>query len=269
MTAEQRWALVTGASRRTGAHLARTLAAHGYHLHLHSNASASDVLERALSREHGIRVIAHHYDLTDTSSIDRWAHELANGPYPPRLVVNNASVFPEPHAVNDTAALQESLAVHLLAPAALTAALLPGGGHIVNLLDARLRSWDAIRPGYELAKHALAAHTRLAAKQLAPRVRVNAIAPGLLLPPPGKDQAHLDGLARQRSPMGVPARLEDVASALLFLEKAVSITGEIIHVDGGEHLGPKAGAQRLTAWQTESTTSPDAGLTSHKRQGQL
>lgn len=69
--------------------------------------------------------------------------------------------------------------------------------------------------------------------------------------------------------MNSPARLADVASALLFLDEAASITGQIIYVDAGEHLGPNPGTRELSAWQTEDATSPETGLTSNKRQGQL
>ncbi|TDQ55226.1 SDR family oxidoreductase [Actinorugispora endophytica] len=105
------------------------------------------------------------------------------------------------------------------------------------MLDARLALLDGERPGYELSKHALAQQTLLAAKQPAPRVRVNAISPGLVLPPPGAGKDELTRLAFRRSPQRRTAPLDDITAALLFLENTASVTGQVIHVDAGEHLG--------------------------------
>ncbi|MFE6384750.1 SDR family oxidoreductase [Nocardiopsis dassonvillei] len=237
MSGERRWALVTGAAQRTGAHLARGLAARGYGLHLHAHTSDPAPLAGALQAETGVPVRTHRVDLADTEAVRSWAHHLRTGPCPPHLVVNNASPFPPPHGIDDLGLLEEGLRVHLFAPVVLRAALPEEGGHMVNMLDARLALLDGIRPGYEVSKHALAAHTLLAARCLAPNVRVNAIAPGLLLPSPGRDATHLRELARQRSPLGRPARPADIVAALLFLEEAISVTGQIVHVDSGEHLG--------------------------------
>lgn len=237
MSGERRWALITGAARRTGAHLARGLATHGYGLHLHAHTSDPEPLAQSLRAEAGIPVRTHRVDLADAEAVRSWAHHLRTGPCPPHLVVNNASPFPPPHEMDELDFLEEGLRIHLFAPAVLRAALPKEGGHMVNLLDARLALLDGTRPGYEVSKHALAAHTLLAARCLAPEVRVNAIAPGLLLPPPGHDEAHLSALARQRSPLGRPARPADAVAALLFLEEAISVTGQTIHVDSGEHLG--------------------------------
>ncbi|WP_017588765.1 SDR family oxidoreductase [Nocardiopsis ganjiahuensis] len=233
-----RWALITGAAHRIGAHLARTLAAHGYGLHLHTRTRGLTPLAETLRQQHATPVITHRVDLSDRTATHHWARTLATGPQPPDLIVNNASPFPAPHRIDDLAVLDEGLAVHLIAPTQLYAALPDHGGHVVHLLDARLPLLDSLRPGYELSKHTLAAHTLLAARRLAPRIRVNALAPGLVLPPPGHDQEYLEHLAIIRAPLQTPARLDDMGSALLFLDHAASVTGQIIHIDAGEHLGP-------------------------------
>ncbi|WP_236572290.1 SDR family oxidoreductase [Nocardiopsis sp. FR4] len=256
MPTEQRWALITGAAQRTGAHLARGLAAQGYGLHLHTHTRDPAPLARTLRAEAGIPVRTHRVDLADTEAVRTWAHHLRTGPCPPSLVVNNASPFPPPHHVDDLGLLEEGLRVHLMAPVLLHAALPEEGGHVVNMLDARLSLLDGVRPGYEVSKHALAAHTLLAARRLAPHVRVNAIAPGLLLPPPGHDEKHLRALARQRSCLGHPAQPDDVVAALLFLEQARSVTGQIIHVDSGEHLG---GNETCTVADLKHPSDSDQG----------
>jgi len=237
VTAERRWALITGAAQRTGADLARGLAACGYGLHLHTRTSDPAPLARSLRTKADVPVRTHRVDLADIELVRSWAHLLRTGPCPPCLVINNASPFPPPHEIDDLDRMEEGLRVHLMAPTILCAALPAQGGHVVNMLDARLALLDGARPGYEVSKHALAVYTLLAARRLAPRVRVNAIAPGLLSPPPGRDETCLRALAHQRSPLGYPARSTDVVAALLFLEEAASVTGQIIHIDSGEHLG--------------------------------
>ena len=235
---QTRWALVTGAAHRIGAHLARSLAAHGYALHLHTRTSDLAPLAGSLQREHQVAVTVHHVDLSDPDATGAWVHTMSACPHPPDLIVNNASPFPPPHPLDDLGVLEEGLGVHLIAPTQLYKALPDRGGHVVHLLDARLPLLDGVRPGYEVSKHALAAHTLIAARHLAPHIRVNALAPGLVLPPPGHDQPYLEHLAATRAPLRSPARLDDLAAALLFLDHTESVTGQILHVDSGEHLGP-------------------------------
>ncbi|GAA3762499.1 NAD(P)-dependent dehydrogenase (short-subunit alcohol dehydrogenase family) [Spinactinospora alkalitolerans] len=237
MTGHRRSALVTGAARRVGAHLARRLAARGYVLHLHAHTGDLESTAADLRREFDVPVSVHRLDLRDTDAVRKWAQAVRRGEDPPTLVVNNASRFPGPHAITDIGPLTEGMLVHLVTATVLLEALPDAGGHAVNMLDARLPLLDGERPGYELSKQALAHQTLLAAKRLAPKVRVNAISPGLLLPSPGCGEDGLARLALRRSPQHRTARLDDVAAALLFLENATSVTGQVIHVDAGEHLG--------------------------------
>ena len=77
--------------------------------------------------------------------------------------------------------------------------------------------------------------TRAAAVEFAPRVRVSAVSPGLILPPPGKDEAYIKRLAAKANPMATCGRVEDVVNATLFLLRSPFVTGQVIYVDGGEH----------------------------------
>lgn len=254
MSDEHRWALITGAGRRIGAHLAHELASQGYGLHLHTRGQDARGYADRVQSEHGVPVHTHCLDLRDRDATRTWARELRQSPQAPGLIVNNASPFPKPHHFDDLAALDEGLAVHLVAPTLLYEALTYRGGHVVHVLDARLPLFDGARPGYELSKHATAAHIHLAARQMAPRVRVNAIAPGLVLPPPGHDHDHLQRLAWERAPLRTPARLEDLSAAVLFLEQAATVTGQVLYVDSGEHLGapPAEAGPARRPWQTET-----------------
>jgi pteridine reductase len=108
-------------------------------------------------------------------------------------------------------------------------------GKVVNISD-----WRAVYPGrkylaYTLSKSALLTFTLMAARELAPRVQVNALALGAVLPPPGKDEAYLQRLVG-RTPARRPAKLQEVTDALLFLLRNDYVTGETILVDGGAHL---------------------------------
>ncbi|MFD0854483.1 SDR family oxidoreductase, partial [Actinomadura adrarensis] len=220
-------------------------AADGYDVHLHTGSRRAD-LERTAQRlhdAHGVTVVPHVVDLRSPTAIQAWAQRLRARP--PELIVNNASCFPPPSDAHRWDVVRDALALHVLAPNEL-ATVLPGRGHIVNVLDARLPLHDGARTGYEVAKHALAALTLIHARQLAPAIRVNALAPGLVLPPVNGDR-DLWQLAAYRAPLQRPAVMEDLGAALRFLDHAPSVTGQILYIDSGEHLGPPARDEQPTA----------------------
>lgn len=229
-------ALITGAATRIGAHLAAVVASDGYDLHLHTGHRGADLARTAqrLREAHGASVTTHVVDLRCRDAVRAWVRRLRDDP--PLLVINNASHLPAGDTGHGWDSVYDAIAVHALAPNAL-ASTLSDRGHIVNVLDARLQLLDGARIGYELAKHTLAALTLLHARRLAPAIRVNALAPGLVLPPT-TGEVDLGALSRHRAALGRPATLKDLGAALLFLDHAVSITGQILYVDSGEHLGP-------------------------------
>ena len=106
---------------------------------------------------------------------------------------------------------------------------------MVNLLDRRITSLDTSCVPYVLSKKSLAELTKIAALDLAPRIRVNAVAPGAVLPPPGKGRAYLRDMAGP-IPMGRLVKPEEIAEAVVCLLKADSVTGQILFVDGGQRL---------------------------------
>ncbi len=234
-------ALVTGGAHRVGKAIVMALAETGCDLVLHYNRSA-DAAEataeqaRALGRE--VRLVG--ADLADPSLADEiiaGAGDLA----PVRVLINSAGVFLEDTLGGvDIDTWNQSMAINLRAPVFLTQAFanaLPDGisGSVVNVSD-----WRTARPypdhfSYSVAKGGLDSFTIAAAVALAPDVRVNAVALGAILPPPGKDSAYLKQLA-QEIPLERVGGTEPVAQAVLFLLRNHFMTGEIIRLDGGAHL---------------------------------
>ncbi len=232
---------MTGGARRVGGAIALGLAEAGCDLVLHYGSSYAEAAQTAAAAEaRGVRVVTVSADLADPDAARRVlaaAGDLA----PVRLLVNSAAVFPDDDLAGITPARWDhTLAVNLRAPALFIqafAAALPEGleGAVVNITD-----WRAARPyrdhfSYTVAKGGLETLTRAAAEALAPRIRVNAVALGAILPPPGKGSDYLKALARE-IPAGRPGGTDPVVAAILFLLRTPFITGEILRVDGGAHL---------------------------------
>lgn len=229
-------ALVTGGHRRLGAHISARLAADGWTLAIHGarDATPEATLAAVLGDWHGFVA-----DLSDADAVaGLMPAVVAHFGAAPSLLVNNASIFEWDDAANATA---ESVATHhavnTAAPVALALAMAQAGGEgsIVNILDQRVRNPVADQFSYSLSKAALAGMTRTLAVNLAPRLRVNAVAPGLTLPTADYDAAKMARIA-EAMPIGVLPRPEDIADAVAFLASAPAVTGQTIFVDGGASL---------------------------------
>lgn len=232
-------ALVTGAARRVGRAVSLALAASGSNVVVHFSRSERDaeVLVSEISRL-GVRASALHADLGDPAEAEALVARAEERAGHLDALVNNASVF-EPETL-DVAALDHlvrSVKVNAWAPFVLTRAFArrSGQGRVVNLLDTRVAGLDLAHVGYILGKHLLAVLTRMTAVAFAPGVTVNGVAPGLILPPPGEDEAYLARLARDL-PLKRHGSAEDVARAVLFLLESDFVTGQVVFVDGGRHL---------------------------------
>jgi glucose 1-dehydrogenase len=234
-------ALVTGSARRIGRAIALALAESGCDLVLHYNRSSTEAEEvGAQAGELGSRVVLVGADVGDPSSagaVVAAAADLA----PVRILVNSAAVFPEDTLLDlSEDGWRRTLAINLSAPVFLTQALaraLPEdvSGAVVNVTD-----WRVDRPypnhfSYTVAKGALNTFTEAAAESLAPHIRVNGVALGAMLPPPGKDSEYLKALAME-IPLQRVGGAEVVAEAVLFLLRNDFVTGEIVRIDGGAHL---------------------------------
>ncbi|MDE0214384.1 MAG: SDR family oxidoreductase [Deltaproteobacteria bacterium] len=232
-------ALVTGGARRIGAAIAAALARHGYDvaLHYHTSAEAAERTARDIE-DCGRRCRLFRCDLNDhdeTAALVPRVREQF-----PRLnvLVNNASVF-ESATLRDTGRdlFERHFNIHFKAPFFLTQAFADAcsDGHVINILDTRVRGSDPRHAAYTLSKKALLELTRMAARELGPAVRVNAVAPGMILPPPG---GVVDELERRSA--GLPLKrigdTANVVATVLFLIDNPFITGECVYVDGGEHL---------------------------------
>jgi NAD(P)-dependent dehydrogenase (short-subunit alcohol dehydrogenase family) len=153
------------------------------------------------------------------------------------ILINNAAIFTKDSLVQSTPErVQREFATNLFAPLELIRAFAAqGGGAVVNLLDRRIGCNDTSCAPYSLTKKSLTDLTRLAALEYAPNLRVNAVAPGAILPPPGHSAERVREAAG-RIPLDQLPSLSDLAEAVLFLLKTDSITGQIIYIDGGQHL---------------------------------
>lgn len=241
-----RTALVTGGARRIGRTVALALAQAGFAVVVHGRRRDPDA--EALVSEitaRGGRATFVAADLADDAHRAALiARAAAHGPLD--LLVNNASLF-EDDALGalDPARWDRHFAVNLKAPVFLAqafAAQARDGAAIVNITDQRARKPVPRHFSYSLTKMALEAATVMLAQALAPRVRVNAVAPGPTLPSPRQDAAAFSAQAAAL-PLARGPRPEDIAAAVIYLATAASVTGETIAVDGGQHV----------AWQT-----PDA-----------
>jgi len=234
-------ALVTGGWRRIGAAIAQALAAAGWDLALHAHSDSTfDLVLQAELEALGAAVFPLSGDLADSAVAQRLPGEAAAlAGRAPTLLVNCAALFREDTIMTVSAsALDAHLAVNLAAPVLLTRALADlraGDASVVHILDQRVLNPVPDQLSYTLSKQALHAAVRTLARSLAPRIRVNAVAPGLTLPTPDYSEAQWARLTAMM-PLERLADPAEIAEAVVFLAKARAITGQTIFVDGGAHL---------------------------------
>lgn len=229
----QRTAIVTGAGKRVGAVIAAELAADGWNVVAHVHHADDPVPDGA------IKVVAELTDLNCGAVIFDAADTLP----PVRLLVNNAARF-APDSFGDfrVGELDEHMAVNLRAPILLSEEFARrhsgDDGLIVNLLDSKLTAPNPDFLSYTLSKQALAGFTDLAARALAPRgIRVNAIAPALMLRSSGQTEENFERV-HALNPLHRGVEPEDVVSALRYFISARAVTGETIVIDGGQRFSP-------------------------------
>jgi NAD(P)-dependent dehydrogenase (short-subunit alcohol dehydrogenase family) len=242
--------LITGAARRIGKAIAEDLAAHGFGVAIHCNRSReeADLLATAI-RDRGGKAAVVQADLTDLDATAQLMERAASALGPISILVNNASFFENDSPRNFAWDVWDRhFDVHLKAPMLLSRGLdagLPEDKHglVVNIIDQRVWRPNPRYFSYTLSKSALWAATQTLAQALAPRIRVNAIGPGPTFANsrqrPEDFQAQIDGLILRDRPA-----LREFGATIRYLWEARSVTGQMIAIDGGQHL----------AWQTPDVT---------------
>jgi NAD(P)-dependent dehydrogenase (short-subunit alcohol dehydrogenase family) len=240
-----RAALITGGAKRIGRTIALALARNGYAVAVGFNTSETEA--QSLAREIttlGVRAAAIPTNFSDTGALGSIVTQAAQAVGPLTLLVNNASLFETDDVGSLDAALWDRhFAVNLRAPVFLAEAFAKqapdeANASIVNITDQRVLRPAPRQFSYTLSKCGLDTATTLLAQALAPRIRVNAVAPGPTLPSPRQDAA---AFARQAAalPLEHGPRPEDIADAVVYLATSVAVTGQTIAVDGGQHIAWK------------------------------
>ncbi len=256
-TRTARSALVTGAGRRIGRAIARDLAAHGWDVAVHYHGARDEAHQLVAEIEAaGRRAIALQADLANESEAAGLVARAAEQLGPLALLVNNAAIFERDEPLSaDAASWQRHIAINLRAPLVLTQGFLgqlpaaPADGalpqgalpegadaNVINLIDQRVLNPTPHYTSYTISKAGLWALTRHLALALAPRVRVNAIGPGITLPPPRANQQRIEAM-RAAMPLRRGAEVDEVCACIRFILATPSLTGQLIALDGGQHLG--------------------------------
>ncbi len=230
---EPRTAIVTGAGKRVGAHVAAALIERGWSVLAHVRSEGASVPTGAVA-------VAADLAGPDCAEI---LFAAANALPPVRLLVNNAARFAwDSLGEFDAVEFDAHMHVNLRAPILLTRAL--SGRHrggdslVVNILDSKLSAPNPDFLSYTLSKQALRGFTELSARALAPAgIRVNAIAPGLMLKSRGQSEENFDAM-RRRNPLGRAVTPDDIVAAIDYLVSAKSVTGEILTIDAGQRFDP-------------------------------
>ena len=244
-TLDGKWALITGAAKRVGACVARALHAGGAGIAIHYRGSSGPALALAaeLNAQRKDSAMAVKADLLDVARLPALVADVVGHAGRLDVLVNNASSFyPTPLGTVTEAQWNDLIGTNLKAPLFLCQAAAPHlratGGVIINMIDIHAVRPLRDHPVYGAAKAGLAMLTRSMARDLAPDVRVNGVAPGAVLwPEDGMADRTRDSILRQ-IPMrraGIP---EDIAGCILYLVRdAQYITGQVITVDGGRSIG--------------------------------
>ncbi|HTH97214.1 MAG TPA: SDR family oxidoreductase [Stellaceae bacterium] len=248
-----RTALVTGAAKRIGRAVALDLASWGWAVAVHYNGS-SDAAEEVvgLIRAGGGKAVALQADLASEQATKGLVPCAVQALGPLGCLVNNASVFEHDTLLDcDRDAWDRHMETNLRAPFVLTqdfAHALPEAaeGVIVNILDERVWNLTPYFTSYTLSKTGLWTLTQTAALALAPRIRVNGVGPGPTLPSPRQSQAQFDRQCAEM-PLKRGTSPEEIAAAIRFILAAPAMTGQMIALDGGQHL----------AWSQAGTAMPE------------
>ncbi len=230
---------MTGGAKRIGQAIAIALAGAGYDIAIHYNSSRPEAQETAaLITRQGVRCEIFPCDLQRETAVRALIRQVQTRFPDLNVLINSASLFrPSGLSSADLPSFHGHFSVNLIAPYLLSCefARLCKTGHIINLLDTDIVKYRTSHFPYLLSKKALAEFTQMAAVALAPKIRVNGICPGLILPPADRSEKYLNKRA-----LGIPLKRRgdprQIAKAALYLLESEFLTGQFIFNDGGEHL---------------------------------
>ncbi len=234
--------LITGAARRIGAIMARSMAADGWFICIHCNTARqeADALLAEIEAGGGSGLVMVQ-DLADPAAPHKLVQAVVKQAPPLTVLVNNASLFAFDDVTTVTAdALDRNHAVNLRTPVLLSQAFhaqLPAlqTGCIVNMLDNKVFAVNPDYLSYTISKFALHGATQALAQALGPRIRVNGIAPGITLASDGQDQESFER-GQSMSPLGRVSSPEDIVQAMRFILATSTLNGHVIVIDGGQNL---------------------------------
>jgi glucose 1-dehydrogenase len=237
-------AVITGGAIRIGRALTLALAQAGCKVLIHYGRSAAPAEEtKAEAQKLGAQAHLFSADLREAGAAQAVIDAAVERFGRVDILINSAAIFPEEDTFSGTDAdlFDTLMSVNLRAPFLLSqafAAQIPqdGMGKIINMIDARVRQIQTDHFVYRLTKGGLWTMTEMLARELAPRITVNAVALGAILPPPEKDQAYLDTLAQQKVPLRRAGNTQIVTQNALHLLQQDFLTGVVIPLDGGQFL---------------------------------
>lgn len=235
-------ALITGASKRIGKALAEHLAENGWNIAVHYNSSkapANELAKKLSEKYPKQKFETFKCNLAEINEVVNLIPSVVSVFGKIDLLINNASVFESGYLKETTLELYENqLNVNLKAPFFLIRDFSNccKQGNIINFADTRVTSNKSNFTAYSLSKKGLWDFTKMAALELAPNIRVNAIAPGVTLPPDDKDESYLINLAKN-IPMKKPGGVAPIIKSLDYILENNHLTGQLLFADGGENLG--------------------------------
>lgn len=232
-------ALITGGGKRLGKAISLSLAERGYDIAIHYNRSDKEAKETAdLIREKGREAEIFQSNLSDISQVRNLIPTVFEVFPQCSILVNSASIF-ENIGFNDVTEeiFERDFNTNFKAPFFLSQDFSKGydAELIINMLDMRINKIETEHFTYNLTKKALRDFTLMAAKALGPKIRVNGICPGPILPPPDKDIKYLEQIAKN-TPLQKPGNPDYIITAVKYLLDNSFVTGQCLFVDGGQHL---------------------------------
>jgi len=234
-------ALVTGSAVRLGREIARHLAFEGWDIALHYRASSKEVSDFKAELKTGFpkqRFYTFQADLGDTVQVQKLINLVIERFGQLNLLINNASIFERsPFKETSAESLIRHSQVNFVSPFILMRdfANNAANGQIINIVDTRITNNKSDYLSYSLSKKSLWELTKMAALELAPHFRVNAIAPGAILAPAGKDQHYLEKVA-DLTPMKTPSGVISILKSIDYILGNEDLTGQLIFCDGGAQL---------------------------------